>query len=338
MKYKIPAQMKMKLDDFLGFCRKQRRQTAVLLLLTLLLLALQICSVVSENSMLIKDQQGNLIAIEREPGGETVSVPLKVRAEKAGLLIEEEVTLTLKKESAGKEQAGADETDKTDEEQELLYQVKQIVSELAEEGGNLVSLPGETEDGAALSWASADSADFLGVLLIFPLGMLLLYRQNSEKTRTARKLQEDQIRRGLPAFHSQLLLLLESGLIFSDAFSKIAEGYAGRKEQDALQRIVIDTQHSADEAGCSLITVLGDKARELNIREFTRLSGILTDNQHKGVSLKEKLESESGLLWNQRKKLAEEKGRAAETQMAFPLAVLLLVLIIITAAPAILEM
>jgi len=44
------------------------------------------------------------------------------------------------------------------------------------------------------------------------------------------------------------------------------------------------------------------------------------------------------LLWEQRKKLAEERGRAAETKMAFPLAILLLVLILITAAPAMLQM
>ena len=52
----------------------------------------------------------------------------------------------------------------------------------------------------------------------------------------------------------------------------------------------------------------------------------------------EKLESESDILWTQRKKIAEEKGRIAETKLTFPLALLLLVLILITAAPAIMEM
>ena len=65
---------------------------------------------------------------------------------------------------------------------------------------------------------------------------------------------------------------------------------------------------------------------------------IITDNQFKGVDLSDKLESERDLLWEQRKKLAEERGRAAETKMAFPLAILLLVLILITAAPAMLQM
>ena len=37
----------------------------------------------------------------------------------------------------------------------------------------------------------------------------------------------------------------------------------------------------------------------------------------------EKLESESDILWTQRKKIAEEKGRIAETKLTFPLALLL---------------
>lgn len=38
------------------------------------------------------------------------------------------------------------------------------------------------------------------------------------------------------------------------------------------------------------------------------------------------------------KKQSEEKGRAAETKMTFPLVILLLVLVIITVAPAMIEL
>ena len=91
-------------------------------------------------------------------------------------------------------------------------------------------------------------------------------------------------------------------------------------------------------AGNSLVAVLDDYGKRLAIKEFTRITSIITDNQYKGVNLTEKLESESDILWTQRKKIAEEKGRIAETKLTFPLALLLLVLILITAAPAIMEM
>ncbi len=43
-------------------------------------------------------------------------------------------------------------------------------------------------------------------------------------------------------------------------------------------------------------------------------------------------------MWIGRKKKAEEKGKLAETKLTFPLMILLLVLIMITVAPALLGM
>ena len=64
---------------------------------------------------------------------------------------------------------------------------------------------------------------------------------------------------------------------------------------------------------------------------------MLTENQYRGIDLRSKLKSEGEFLWEQRKKIAEEKGKLAETKMTLPLAVLLAVLILITAAPAVLQ-
>ena len=94
----------------------------------------------------------------------------------------------------------------------------------------------------------------------------------------------------------------------------------------------------SQETGSSLIAAMESYAKTLGIREFSRLTAILADNQYKGVDLTDKLAAESDMLWEQRKKTAEEKGKAAETKLSFPLAVLLLVLILVAAAPAMLQM
>ena len=44
------------------------------------------------------------------------------------------------------------------------------------------------------------------------------------------------------------------------------------------------------------------------------------------------------LLWFSRKKRAAEKGRLAETKLTFPLMLLLLALVMVTTAPALLDM
>ena len=70
--------------------------------------------------------------------------------------------------------------------------------------------------------------------------------------------------------------------------------------------------------------------------ELMRVSNIVNDNINKGVELTEKLQRESETLWINRKKNCEEKGKLAETKLTLPLMIFLIVLIVITVAPALL--
>lgn len=69
-----------------------------------------------------------------------------------------------------------------------------------------------------------------------------------------------------------------------------------------------------------------------------RVANIICDNVSKGTGLTEKLQAESEILWMNRKKNCEERGRLAETKLTLPLVIFLLVLIVITIAPALLEL
>ncbi len=69
-----------------------------------------------------------------------------------------------------------------------------------------------------------------------------------------------------------------------------------------------------------------------------RISNILSDNMSKGVDLTEKLTRESEVFGIGRKKNCEEKGRLAETKLTLPLMVFLMVLMVVTVAPALMEL
>jgi hypothetical protein len=88
----------------------------------------------------------------------------------------------------------------------------------------------------------------------------------------------------------------------------------------------------------SLISEFSDLAVKSGRREVMRFSAILADNIDKGNALGEKLTQESGALWDMRKKSAEKKGRIAETKLTFPMVLQLLAIILITIAPAMIEM
>jgi tight adherence protein C len=79
-------------------------------------------------------------------------------------------------------------------------------------------------------------------------------------------------------------------------------------------------------------------AARSGVRELTRFASIVSDNIDKGSALAEKLKSEGELVWKLRKKDAEEAGRLAETKMILPMTLTLLTLVMITMAPAMLDM
>ena len=329
MKFEWKAKTKV----FRLFCRENRREVFLLCLGAIILLALQLAADLAGTERYIVDDRGRLTAVRRE-AEEEMSLPLHVRLEKDGLETEENVTVYL----SGEEAENLSEEKETDPLQELKDGLEELLSEIEGSSDAVIKLPGHLSDGTKITWTRQKDLSAAGCILLIPLGLFFLYRSRTEKEKQEREKQVSSVSRGLPGFNDQLLLLMNSGLIFSDAFTRIAEGRAGRKEKDDFSAILEDMLRRSRETGSSLISAMESCARGLGIREFSRLTGILADNQYKGVDLAGKLEAESEILWNQRKKTAEEKGRAAETKLSFPLAVLLLVLILVTAAPAILQM
>lgn len=328
----MKCELKKRMKPLLCFCRDNRRTLALLLGAVVLIAALQTAGLASRSSSYIKSKNGKVTAVRIQDPEEGISIPLRIEAEKDGVRTTLDVILSFDGNTAETSEAPAE-----DRTAALEAAVRQVVRTLEESDENVVELPGRLEDGTSLSWSSGQTFPALTILLLLPLSVAALYQNSREKEKAKRRRRRDGILRGLPGFNNQLLLLLNSGLIFNDAFLRIAEGYENRTESP-LGQVILEIRRQSEETGSSLTALMSRYSRELGIREFSRITSVIADNQYKGVNLTDKLESESALLWNQRKKLAEERGRAAETKLAFPLAMLLLVLILITAAPAILQM
>jgi hypothetical protein len=87
----------------------------------------------------------------------------------------------------------------------------------------------------------------------------------------------------------------------------------------------------------SLARALTETAAEEKNEHFSRFAETVSESQIHGTDMLETLEKERDKLWKERKNAAQKKGKLAETRLAVPLAVLLLVLIVITAAPAVIQ-
>ena len=216
--------------------------------------------------------------------------------------------------------------------------VDDLVEKLEEQEGAVIKLPTRLDNGSLLLWKVPSAGSALLLLLLFPLLVFFMYRSEQENLKRKQKQLQDEVRKALPAFNDQLLLLMNSGLIFQDAFFRVGENYRRRENQSAFGLLILQIMKEAEQSGNSVISILREQAKNIGVREFSRMTNIIADNQYKGVDLRTKLASESQMLWDGRKAYSLQKSKEIETKLAFPLAVLLIVLMVVAGVPAMMKM
>ena len=201
-------------------------------------------------------------------------------------------------------------------------------------------LPTRLPNGLQLIWQEAHSSRLPMLVILFVILGVLLYQNRYTKIKLAEKEAQESIIRELPEFLNKLVLLLNAGLVLTGAFDRIIENRnnRGEEEKSYFYSQLSQIGKNMRETNSSMIGGLKEFAARSGVRELTRATNIIADNATKGAELAEKLQGESELLWLTKKKLAEEKGKIAETKMTFPLVILLLILIMVTTAPALMEM
>lgn len=144
----------------------------------------------------------------------------------------------------------------------------------------------------------------------------------------------------IPSFINQLLLLLNSGVVLNDAFSQIAKRYGeiDGKRKNYFTKEVYGLYEKCERSGENVITSFYYFSRRENVKELTRVAAILLEGQTKGSELWDKLAEQGEFLWEERKRVALSKIRLAESKMSFPLGFFLVSLLIMTAAPALMQL
>ncbi len=244
------------------------------------------------------------------------------------------------------EPAGDDEAKETPnvfgqqaEEQTAENELKKLISALNEDTSEeTVELPEKLENGDRLVWTVAEDRDPLIYSVILLILIWLLYRSRFSRIRQEEKKARESVLRELPEFINKLVLLLNAGVVLNTAFLKIVEDVTKQKTKKSyFYRRITDIANMVNETNASFHQELYTFARHSGVKELMRIANIMMDNISKGDDLADKLRRENELLWFVRKQQAEEKGRLAETKMTMPLMILLLVLIMVSTAPALME-
>lgn len=224
-------------------------------------------------------------------------------------------------------------------EEKIEDKLQSIISRLnANTDSRKVLLPKELETGEKLVWSRVDDSSVALYLAVVISTLLLLYKKRFYTIEKEERQARESIIRDLPEFINKIVLLLNAGSVLTAAFLKTIEdsGYGNRQNSYFYQQMD-QIARSVKETNGALHQELRDFSKRSGVNELIRITGIINDNISKGADLSEKLKKENELLWFSRKQHAEEKGRMAETKLTMPLMILLLVLIMITIAPALME-
>lgn len=164
------------------------------------------------------------------------------------------------------------------------------------------------------------------------------YRKKEKKRKEDEKHREEIIL-SLPSFINQLLLLMDSGLILNDAFKRVALEYRRTplKNRNYFAEKVITVYEESEKTGEGVINGFYSFACREKVKELTKTANFLYENKNRGTELYKSLSELSEGLWEERKRLCMEKIRKSELKMSFPLGIMLISLIIMTAAPALMQ-
>ena len=309
---------------------------AVTLITALLILALVVKGP-EESGRLVADRQGNIIGINRRSMDRSERYDLSLEIEDGKEIITRDVILTLQAETDGR--SGIRLNKEESREAELDAAIDNMISSIEYSREKKIRLPSELPDGTAVRWLGARQSTG-SVIVIIPLmyvSLVILMAANSIKPDKTAAEERRSIMRGLPRFCNQLYLMMNAGLILSDAFDTISTGYETNKNCSSFERDLVELRDATDGHRISTAQVINEYAVKHDVKELIRIAAILTENEKRGSDVVESLERESRYLWDERKTVARECGKAIDTRMSYPLGLLLILLIVITMAPALMN-
>ena len=286
----------------------------------------------------IVDDAGNVVGLMRDSDEDTEEYRLNLLVIREAGNSERSVTIKWQ----GTDQEKNVNRDSEINEAEREAEIAAVISNVELSDNIKTELPDSLSDGTKLVWSIAENnAGSVLLIVVSYAGLVILIAKSSiDSARDAEKKRRTEILRGLPRFTNQLLLMMNAGMILSDAFDNISRSYEaiGSEEMGFFEKLVVEKAAINRDHRTSTAVLISELASENNVKELVRISTILTENERRGSDVVESLSRESRYLWDDRKIVARESGKMIDTRMSYPLGLLLILLVVITMAPALLNM
>ena len=340
--------LKNKLKKYIEILSEKNNRKILMIstMLVLLILIFELMNVLVYQPNWIISEDGKKVGVQRSDGNKNLPMVVEVKNKSGVKSYPIDIKVSGNKNFKDKENnnskaARNKRQDKDFDKEEHLRIDLGIRRELKNEdrkNKKIYMFPKQLQDGDRLIW-TVDKKEMIPKALflfpIIPVG-IVVYSESEKRKMEINRI--NSIRWSIPSFTHQVVLYMNSGLITSDIMTKLFVRYSESDKRNYLEEMVISACKNSEIMHMESIAVLQKYADESSVSEFMRIIAIISDGQIKGVDIRNKLENESKILWHDRKKTAEERGHIAESKLAVPLSILLLVLMLITAAPAMMEL
>lgn len=167
--------------------------------------------------------------------------------------------------------------------------------------------------------------------------IILFFMENVRLHEKVKKRNRDLLL-AYPDFVGKMTLLLGSGLSVRQAWEKVIKNYqkhSNKGSQNELMEQLVLTYHEM-KGGVSEIVAYVNFGKRCNLRCYQHFSALLSQNIRRGGEcLTKLLRDESDKAYEERKRNARKTGEEAGTKMLFPMAIMLVIVIIIIMVPAI---
>lgn len=322
---------------------KSRRMSVFLLGLFLIVVIMSVIRSNTDNKWISFDENGYLASITRPTtGSDKVIVEAEVISETGEQLSPQGVKLVVAPQSGKALNLDASAAQSDEGAEDLLqHEIRKTVYEINNNNDSKqVMLPDRLSDGTRIHWVPEKKRSGFLLATILVMACLFVYRSRDAELVRAERMSRESVLRDLPEFVNKLVLLLNAGLVMPIAFQKIVTEHNKRTEglNDYFYEQMNQIMVKCKETNSSVQIEIRHFAVRTGIVEFMRLSNLITDSMTKGSDLITQLRMEGDSLWVARRKQMEEKGKIAESKLTFPMMILLLVLVLITIAPAMMEM
>lgn len=282
----------------------------------------------------ITNERGNVIGIQRGSLKKSEQYKLKLSVINGEDVSERDVEINKQANNKG----NSAQVKKDNKEADREAEIDGIITDIELSKHRVIKFPIKLSDGSRLVWQmeKKNYASFLYIPLVYLLLIFLIIKSKLDEGKNTDSSHRKEIIRSLPRFTNQLLLMLNAGMILSDALDIIAKSYKLVKPENRgfFENEVINVANVNEDHRVSTATLINEWASQHNVKELLRISTILTENEKRGSDVIDNLSRESRYLWDDRKIIARESGKMIDTKMSYPMGLLLLLLIVITMAPA----